>query len=148
MKTKALFVALALITTQSAYSTTATDVFPGKEDWIVLKGEKVRKGTIAATINNIKRLDDLMIRKGSEPEIRDIIKDQNTLSRSLFLTDFLEMQPVINWLRDPKRPGKVLVAVLALQASPELMTAQIRVRLQDFLKEDHALLKDEIRKVL
>ncbi|MBA3812895.1 MAG: hypothetical protein H0X26_00140 [Alphaproteobacteria bacterium] len=148
MKTKALFVALALITTQSAYSTTATDVFPGKEDWAVLKGEKVRKGTIAATINNIKRLDDLMTHTGSEAEIRDIIKDQNTLSRGLFLTDFLEMQPVINWLQDPKRPGKVLVAVLVLQASPELLTDQIRVRLQDFLQEGHPLLKDEIRKAL
>jgi hypothetical protein len=147
MKTTVLAIILALSTTQNAFSTTAMDVFPGKEDWAVLKGEKVRKGTIAATINNIKHLDALMTRKGSDQEIRVIIKDQNTLSRGLYLTDFLEMQPIINWLRDPKRPGKVMVAVLALQASPELMTDQIRSRLQNFLKNGHPLLKEEIRKL-
>lgn len=148
MKTTALVLILAITATQNAYSITATDVFPGTEDWVVLKGERVRKGTIAASINNIKRLDTLLSKRGSEQEIRDIIKDQHSLSRGLYATDFLQMQPIMNWLRDPKRPGKIMVAVLALQACPELMTAQIRVALQEIVKSNHPMLRQEIKKLL
>lgn len=148
MKTAALAAILALTTTQSAFSTTATDVFPGTGDWIVLKGEKVRKGTINATFNNIRRLDTLLCQKGSEEEIRAIIKDQHSLSRGLYKTDFLEMQPALNWLRDRNRAGKIMVLVLTLQDCPELMTYQIRLSLHEILKSSPPMLKEEINKLL
>lgn len=148
MKTTALALILALTATQNAFSTTSTDVFPGKEDWAIIKGERVRKGTIGASFVNIKLLNDLLSTGGSEQEIRKNMNDQRSLSRGLYATDIFEMQPVMNWLRDPKRPGKIMVAVLALQACPELMTDQLRLALQGILKNSHPIIREEIKKLL
>jgi hypothetical protein len=148
MKTITLSIILALTTSQAALAHSASDVFPGKEDGMVMKGEYVRKGTIKASFDNAVNLSNLMNQTGSEGKIRAIIKDQMPLGRGLYVLDVFELQPLEGWLSDPKRPGKILVAVLTLQVCPELMTDQIRSTLQTLIKNIHPILKAEIGKVL
>jgi len=148
MKIITLSLILALTASQAAMAHTASEVFPGKEDGMVMKGEFVRKGTIKASFDNAVRLTKLLTQNGSEQEIRNIIKDQIPLGRGLYILDVFEMQPLEGWLSDPKRPGKILVAVLTLQTCPELMTDQIRMNLRELAKGSHSILKEEIGKVL
>lgn len=142
-----LFVSLC-VTAESVHAVNAEKVFQGDGNGIVVKGTYVRKGTVAATFHNILALDTLLTSKGSESEINALLKDQRTLSRALYVLDLFEVQPIEGWLSDAKKPGKIMIAVLALQESKELMTDSVRNRLKELAKTSHPIVKAEIRKVI
>jgi len=143
-----LYVSLLCMAAHSAHAVSAEKVFPGDGNGIVVKGTYVRKGTIAATFHNVLALDKLLSSNAPESQINAILNDQRPLGRGLYVVDLFEIQPIEGWLRNPNRPGKMMVAVLALQESPELMTDSVRSRLKEISKTCHPIVRSEIGKVL
>lgn len=137
---------LGIIT--QANAVTSKQVFPGKEDWIMLNGVNVRKGTINATGINIMTLDKLLAQNSSEEEVKQIIADQKSLSQGLHATEYFDMQPLPIFLKNPARQGRIMIAVLAIQAVPNLLTKDIRNRLIELKQSVHPLLQQEIDLVL
>lgn len=148
MKIITLSMILTLTTAQTTIAYTASEVFPGNADGMIMKGVHVRKGTIKASFDNAVRLNRLLNQKDSKEEIKNIIKDQLPLGRGLYALEVFEMQPLEGWLSDLKRPGKIMVAVLTLQVCPELMKPEISLKLKKLVKTSVPILKAEIHKVL
>jgi hypothetical protein len=131
------------------HAVTAKEAFPDKGDYKIIDGVPVRKGTIYTSFLNSFKLDDLLSKdKGKEKEIEKIIKDQRSITKGLYLTKFFDMQPISTFLKDEKRPGRIMVAVLTLQECPQLLTEQIKTRLGKLIHLSHPILKREIQKVI
>lgn len=124
------------------------DNFPDKLNGMEIKGIYVRKGTIGASFKNAMALDKLLVENGSDVQIAQLMEDQRPLGRGLFVLDVFEMLPVKVWLEDPQRQGRILVAVMTLQVSPELVTDAVKARLKEILPSAHPVLVAEIAKVL
>jgi hypothetical protein len=142
------YAVMILLTTQEARAVTAEEFFEPKLNGKVIKGTYVRKGTLAATFANIQALDKLLNEPGTETEVARLMKDQEPLSRALYAVDLFEMQPVETWLKDSAKQGKILVAVMALKESPELMTNNVKNRLNELAQTSHPTVKAEILNVL
>jgi hypothetical protein len=143
-KTGLIAALISLGPATTTYAVTANEIFPEKLNEIVLDGQVVRKGTIGATFINALQLDKLLLTKGHNNDIEGLIKDQRGLGSGLKATHLFETMPIIDWLKDDQRPGRIMIAVLALQECPELMTAEIKRRLQALQKTCPPLLKAEI----
>ncbi|MBP9694754.1 MAG: hypothetical protein KBE16_08615 [Alphaproteobacteria bacterium] len=143
-KTGLIAALISLGPATTTYAVTANEIFPEKLNEIVLDGQVVRKGTIGATFINALQLDKLLLTKGHNNDIEGLIKDQRGLGSGLKATHLFETMPIIDWLKDNQRPGRIMIAVLALQECPDLMTAEIRNRLKQIQKACHPLLKAEI----
>ncbi len=143
-KTGLIAALISLGPATTTYAVTANEIFPEKLNEIVLDGQVVRKGTIGATFINALQLDELLLTKGHNNDIEGLIKDQRGLGLGLKATHLFETMPIIDWLKDNQRPGRIMIAVLALQECPDLMTAEIKSRLKQIQKACHPLLKAEI----
>lgn len=148
MKHYLLTTAILLNLGTTAMAVTPDQILPDNQEYLNRNGIKARKGTIAATIKNVLQLDDLLNNNGSEEKIREILEDQKPLVQGLYAADLFKLYPIEDWLNEPERPGKAMVAVLTLQKCPELMTDKIRDVLQKLMKTSHPLLKEEIQKVI
>lgn len=94
---------------------------------------KARKGTAAATLNNIVLLNKLLNASPTieiEQQIEEIIKAINSLIPSLKVVGMFDMFQPQEWLADIQQPGKNLVALLYLHQYPEKITAPISAELQ------------------
>lgn len=81
-------------------------------------GEKgmVRKGTVAATLNNIFVLNSLLKEEKLNTDEIDVYKDSmESLISSLNYVGMFDIFSVDDWLRDDLQPGKQLVAILYLK---------------------------------
>lgn len=148
VKIKMLAVLFLFTVENQGHAVTSKEVFSGKGDWIVLNGVNVRKGTINATAMNILELDKLLTEKNDETKIEQIIIDQKPLSRGLHAAGYFEMQPIHIFLKDAKRQGRVLIAVLTMQDVPNLLTEDVLIRLKKLREVVHPILQREIDVVL
>ncbi len=139
---------LSSLTFNSVYAVKASDVLSDTQNYKVFKGVKVRKATVAATIENTKQLDILFLNKGDHSKIEELIKDQRPLSKALWAIDLIKIQPINLWINDTQRPGRTLVATMILQACPQLITNGIKDTLKTYLPFGFTELNGEIKKVL
>jgi hypothetical protein len=143
-----LFMSTVLMVTGSAVmAITPNQILADGQDSSVHKGGvTVRKGTIKALIENVKKLN-LDLKKTTRQDIKTIAAIVNEVRRSIpehNAIDVFEAFPVEDWLQDETRPGMLMVAVLYLQQFPEKMTPTIKTKIAKLTKAAHPLLKLEI----
>ncbi len=107
------------------------DLTSRQEDVIECNGVKVRKGTIGTMMKNVA-----LFEKNKDPSKRgqilhEIESDIGELIPSLKALDMFEFFSIIEWLEDPKREGRILVALLYLQQFPEKMSLDVQVKLNE-----------------
>lgn len=141
----ALMMASSANTVQAVKS---TDLLPENMNSKEFKGVEVRKGTVAATIQNVELLDALMQSDEDHESLAGVIKDQRPLCKPLWALDLTERQPIDLWINDAQRPGRTLVAVFIMQEVPDLVTDAVRESLESMLPEAHPVLAQEISKLL
>ena len=91
-----------------------------------------RKGTVAATLNNIALLNALLSEKiSSNDQIKAeaIIEAMTSLIPSLSFVGVFDLFTPEEWLSSKTQPGRVLAAVLYLQKYPQNITSEIKQRL-------------------
>lgn len=91
-----------------------------------------RKGTVAATLNNIALLNTLLSEKISSNDptkIQEIIEAITSLIPSLRVVGVFDLFTPEEWLSSDTQPGRVLAAVLYLQKYPQDITSKIKKRL-------------------
>lgn len=111
-----------------------------------------RKGTVAATLNNIAVLNTLL---SAEIASNDRIKLQETIKAIVALLPSLRVVGVFDlftpeeWLSSQTQPGRVLTAVLYLEQYPQSMTPAIKQKLSRIKNKTKVkILSDAIEKVL
>lgn len=119
---------------------TPEKILPAGDDYAMVVNpftgdtKKARKGIVAATLNNIALLNQLL-RDGEESKrdqingIRDAI-DQ--LIPSLKAVGIFDLFSIEEWLNDRHQPGRIFVAILYLNHYPEEFTKQIEIKLKEF----------------
>ncbi len=135
------------LTINAAKAVQPSDLLPEGQNSKVLNGVDVRKGTVAATIQNVKVLDARMQSNEVHESLAGIIKDQRPLCKALWALDIMKVQSIDLWI-DENRPGRTLVAVFIMQDVPELLTEAVRESLESMLPMAHPVLAQEISKLL
>ncbi len=89
-----------------------------------------RKGTVAATVNNVFLLNQALLAPTPDAShIESLTQTMRALVPSLNVIGMFNFFSVDEWLSDNRQPGRILVAILYLQHSPEKVTETIRQRL-------------------
>lgn len=117
-----------------------------------LESGEVRKGTVAATLNNIALLNQKLSKKASKEEIEkidDIIDAIKSLLPSLRVIGVFDLFTKEEWISSDNQPGRVMAGVLYLQRYPQEVTEHIKKTLIHQAKEYNLkLLSDEINKIV
>lgn len=113
---------------------------------------KARKGTVAATINNIALLNKILLANPVQSDNKntaDVVKSVEALLPSLKVIGLFDFFNPREWLSNPvEQPGRTLVAVLYLQKYPETLDKESQAQLDKITKETNiTLLKTEIGKI-
>ncbi len=112
-----------------------------------------RKGTVAATVNNVALLNKLLLAPQSaqnEKEIDQIIQTIEPLIPSLKSIGMFHFFTVSEWLADDKQqPGRALVGILYLEKFPQELNDNLRTNLNMIYRNsNNTLLKEHIKKVV
>jgi hypothetical protein len=112
-----------------------------------------RKGTVAATLNNVALLNKLLLQPASaqnDRNIKQIIQAIESLLPSLKVVGMFHFFSIEEWLSDDKRqPGRTLVGVLYLQKYPKELNADVKKTLARIHKESSIkVLNEHIEKLL
>lgn len=115
-------------------------------------GMVVRKGTIYATILNIRQFDKLIKEEDSPEktkEIEIIIQDIKSVIPALESVKMFELFSLEEWIAyTPGNEGRVLVGLLYLQKFPEEASVKIINALKDIFSESSKTLQQEILNTL
>ncbi len=94
----------------------------------------VRKGTAAATIQNIALLNQHMAKPNdpvTDQEIEKVSSEIGRLIPSLTYIGVFDFFEPIEWIGSSEQPGRVLAAALYLKQHPGEMTEEIERKIQD-----------------
>lgn len=86
---------------------------------------RARKGTVAATLNNIALLDRLFQENAGHDQIANVKKAIVELMPSLKAVGIFDLFNPIEWINDPKHLGRTYVALLYLKHYPEEISEEI-----------------------
>jgi hypothetical protein len=90
-----------------------------------------RKGTVAATLNNIALLNQLFLENPEQDQIATIRKAVVNLMPSLKAIGVFDLFNPIEWLNNPKQLGRMYVAILYLKNYPDEISNEILSKLQE-----------------
>lgn len=117
----------------------------GANETVTESGLSVRKGTIYATILNIRQFDQLIKESNSlekSEKIEKIIQDINSVIPALESVKLFELFSVEEWLTYiPGHEGRLLVGLLYLQQFPE----HNRIKLVEELKRNYKNFSRELQ---
>jgi hypothetical protein len=93
----------------------------------------VRKGTVAATLNNIAVLNELFASEGpqNEAHVTEITKAVQMLLSSLRVIGVFDLFNITEWLGTDTQQGRLYVTALYLQRYPEEINEKIAGRLME-----------------
>lgn len=97
---------------------------------------RARKGTVAATLNNIALLNQLLLADNDEnrEQVLSIKKSVEELINSLKYVGIFNLFSIEEWLNEEQQPGRIYVAILYLKHNPDELTDQIKSKLQEIAK--------------
>ena len=105
------------------------------------EAQKVRKGTVAATIANIAKLNTLLkdSPKNHKKEIQNSVDVIDDLIPSLMAAGMFNLFEGIEWLNDELQPGKIITGILYFnhypnRAKDNIMTRLVKLKQQDLYK--------------
>lgn len=111
-----------------------------------------RKGTVAATLNNIVLLNQQLLAVPSQEndqKTQKLIEAITALIPSLRVIGVFNLFTPDEWVRSSGQPGRVLAAILYLQKYPQEVTPSLKQALQDISKNTKIkLLSSEIEKLM
>lgn len=93
---------------------------------------QVRKGTVAATINNIAILNRLLqepLTLQTRENIEKTVKEIQGLLSSLRMVGMFDIFSPLEWISASSQPGRVLAIVLYMEKFPEKLTPEIKEQL-------------------
>lgn len=130
---------------------TPEDILPNGDDHTISVNPftgfcgKARKGTVAATLNNIALLDRLFLDDTGQEQISNIKKAVTKLIPSLKAVGIFDFFTPIEWI-NPEHLGRTYVAILYLKYYPDGMNKEIADKLQGInLTIQNPLLQSEIQ---
>lgn len=91
----------------------------------------MRKGTVAAILNNIALLNQLFLENPEQDQIATIRKAVVNLMPSLKAIGVFDLFNPIEWLNNPKQLGRMYVAILYLKNYPDEISNEILSKLQE-----------------
>lgn len=103
--------------------TTAVNPFTGYQG-------RARKGTVAATLNNIALLNRLLLDNAEHDKIAPIKKAIIDLMPSLKAVGIFDLFDPLEWISSQNHPGRTYVAILYLKHYPEEMNKEIVHKLE------------------
>lgn len=118
---------------------TPEKILPAGDDYAVVvnpftgEAKKARKGIVAATLNNIALLNQLL-RDGKEKErdqVNGIREAIDQLIPSLKAVGIFDLFSIEEWLNDKRQPGRIYAAILYLNHYPEEFTKPIETKLKE-----------------
>lgn len=89
-----------------------------------------RKGTIAATLNNIATLNRLIPKENSEEAIKATIAAVEVLIPSLKIVGMFDLFEPIYWVGEGEQMGRIVVLALYLRHYPEKGSASLRKKIR------------------
>ena len=108
-------------------SVTADSYFPGDDNYAVVKGKRIRKGSIAATLQNVKTLNCLLSEKPSlqrDQDIHTIVDDIRPIIEGLVATELFDIFSPLEWIANQHNKGRALVGIVCLQEVPALVSEE------------------------
>ncbi|MBA3604157.1 MAG: hypothetical protein H0W50_11095 [Parachlamydiaceae bacterium] len=93
---------------------------------------QARKGTVAATLNNIALLNKLLFADASlqnQVQISKVIDAVFALLSSLRVVGMFDLFTPDEWLSNDDQPGRALIATLYLQKYPQNVSSKVKDRL-------------------
>ncbi|MBM3468383.1 MAG: hypothetical protein FJX71_02995 [Alphaproteobacteria bacterium] len=120
-------------------STTVTNPYTGEQG-------TARKGTVAATLNNVALLNKFLLDKDSK-DGEEAVQAIKQLIPSLKCVGIFNLFTPMEWLTTPDQPGRILAVALLLQAYPSEFTPEIEAKLRGLQEQAiHPILAQEIKK--
>lgn len=110
----------------------------------------VRKGTVAATLNNIALLNTLLSESNlseNHLKIDKIAQSIIALLPSLRVIGVFDLFTPQEWLSDDNQPGRIFAIILYLQQYPQDITSAIRERLIQ-IQNKTEVLAEAVAKIL
>ena len=112
------------------------------------ESRSVRKGVVAATLNNVAILNKMIASDASEKELQPIIIEITKLIPSLHYVGIFNMFTPEEWLNSETQPGRVLAGILFLELYPVKITDDIKGILKGIkAKTQYKILIKEIAKL-
>lgn len=105
---------------------------------------KVRKGTVAATINNVALLNEKLVQhaftsdKNLELEITNILNLIIELLPSLKVIGLLDLFKIKEWLADFTQQGRILIAIIYLRYNPHELTKEV-LQILNSIKQEQTM---------
>lgn len=134
---------------------TPEEILPAGDDYATVINPftgiagKARKGTVAATLNNIALLDRLLQKDAGSDQIRPINEAITKLISSLKVVGLFDLFNLEEWVTDEQRIGRVYVAALYLKHNPEEITERIAAKLEKIKQTTKSLvLSSELEAVI
>lgn len=121
------------------------DILPDGDDHTIVVNPftgfqgKARKGTVAATLNNIALLDRLFLENSAQDQIAKVKKAIVELMPSLKAIGIFDLFNLAEWI-NPNYQGRTYVALLYLKNYPD----EINEKIADKLRESNQELQNHL----
>ncbi len=95
---------------------------------------EARKGTIAATLNNVARLNQLLSQEETPEQKKAIVEISNAIDPlipSLQVVGMFDFFEPVHWIGDGEQPGRILAVLLYFNHYPEKCTPALKKRLSE-----------------
>lgn len=121
---------------------------------------QARNGTVSVVLSNIAALNKLLFEPSTqetERRVQQMIDSLKSMLNSIHAIGLFNLFVPQEWLRDPSKPGRIMVAALYLQKYPEEITPAIQIRLDQLIDQENqiprlanelAKARDEAKKVV
>ncbi|MES2345128.1 MAG: hypothetical protein V4494_04230 [Chlamydiota bacterium] len=132
----------------ATYAVNAENILSDSQNTTTIDGVVARKGSIAATIANVRALNALMQEAQDSEALQEILLDQRALIPTLKVIGMFDLFSIDEWLDPTHGEGRAWVGVLYLEAFPEQMSASIQQLLKLHQNNYSRILNEEISKNL
>lgn len=135
-----------------AQAVTPEDVLAESDTYADLQGVRIRKGTVGATLQNVKSINELVAAdpqiEQNDPQLQQLLTDQRALIPSLVALGLFDLFSPAEWVNPVQEEGRLWIGVLMLQAHPERMSENAMQLLEASRNQVSPALKSEIGKLL
>lgn len=109
-----------------------------------------RKGTVAATLNNVALLNAALLEKKEDPlRINALMEAVSTLLPSLRAIGVFDLFTPAEWLSDTTQPGRIMAALLYIERYPDKIALPLKHQLHALQQKTKIrLVAEKIRIIL
>lgn len=110
-----------------------------------------RNGTVSVVLSHVTALNRLLLEPSTQETdrlIQQMVDSLKPMLSSIYSIGLFNLFVPQEWLRDPSKPGRIMVAALYLQKYPEEITPATEIRLNQLIDQENQipLLTNELAK--